>query len=228
MQYIRCSPEVMKELKEQFSYNVQGAEYTDEFNKKEDAWNGKQYCVRDNRFTVGLLDSVTKFLNNKLIEVKINDMRQVGESFIFPVVSNKYQIRQYQEDIIRGCIPKKTASAEVATGGGKSLIIADIIYKTGLKTLVIVPSIEILKQMESNLSEYLGVPIGVVGGKREEFDYVTVSTWQSLHDNNIDYFNSLDCLIVDEAQHIGAPVLRKIAYNIPATYRFGILRYTIS
>jgi superfamily II DNA or RNA helicase len=216
---IGLKPATLHELEEEFSYEVQGAEYTHAYQARK--WNGRQYVFRDRYFSIGLLHDVVSSLKQKGIQVEIKDFRHLGEKFSLP--ESSVVLRPYQSEITEKACEYKNSTIEVATGGGKTNIAAEFIRRVGLKTLMIVPSIEILRQTQDVLSNYLNIPIGIIGDKEhDENDYVTVSTWQSLGADYADYLNSIDCMIIDEAQHIGAGVLRQITRSIPATYRLGM------
>jgi superfamily II DNA or RNA helicase len=83
--------------------------------------------------------------------------------------------------------------------------------------------VEILHQTKKFLELYLGEEVGIIGDNEFLLRHVTVATWQSLkNDTYDDYLNSVDIVVVDEAQHIGAKLLRKEMKRIPAIYRLGM------
>lgn len=210
--------EILKEIEEHFSYESFGFEYTDAF--AEETWNGKQYVFRNRHFSIGLLSDVLSFLKQKQIIPIIKDFRQIGKRVSFQESDETF--RPYQLQTIEDAIKNKASSVQIATGGGKTLIAAEFVRRLGLKTLVIVPTVEILKQMENTLTNHLQHPVGVVGNKQRDPDFITVATWQSLNERYTELIKSVDCLVIDEAQHIGPTVLRDIAKAIPATYRLGM------
>lgn len=208
-------------LEKEFSYSVKNIEYTDAYQSGQ--WDGIHFLYTNRRFPIGLIKPISDILKDCEIDVTVYDHRQLGKKFDFPLQApENLTLRPYQEEIVTLAIQNKACSVQLATGGGKTLMVAEYIRRLGLKTLFIVTSIEILKQTADRLEDYLGFPIGIVGDKQRDFDHITVSTWQSLKTTDQDYFNSVDCLVIDEAQHIGASVLRKIAYEISATYRLGM------
>jgi superfamily II DNA or RNA helicase len=210
--------EINAQLEAQFSYESAAKSYSKKIATGE--WDGRMYCYRDRHFSIGLLHDVVATLKSKEIAPQIKVFTQLGEKITIP--SGIVSFRPFQETIVDTAISYKQASAEVATGGGKTRIIGEYIRRLGMKTLVITPSVEILSQMEKMLSEQLHIPIGVIGGKEKFPEFVTVATWQSLNEQWSDYLNDIDVLVVDEAQHLGAPVLREIAKKIPATYRLAL------
>jgi superfamily II DNA or RNA helicase len=207
-------------LENQFSYKIQNVEETYAY---QDGWSGIHYVFSNRKFPVGLLNPVIDYLKSRDVSVIVTDHRQPGKRYDIPLnISSGIELRPYQEDIINQAINAKASSIEVATGGGKTLIAGDMIRRLGLKTLFIVPSKETLRQSANTLEEYLGFPVGKVGDNTFELDHITVATWQSLQSIDSSFLNSIDFLVVDEAQHLGAKILRRIAYEVPAIYRLGM------
>lgn len=82
------------------------------------------------------------------------------------------------------------------TGSGKSLVIALIASRLNVKTLVVVPSIEIKKQLREALRGFLGPK-----------HRVTVENADSkILENDTAY----DCLIIDEAHHVAAATYQRL------------------
>lgn len=94
------------------------------------------------------------------------------------------------------------------TGTGKSLVIALIAARLNVKTLVVVPSLEIKKQLSESLSELLNGNSNIVV---ENIDSKALKT-----------LTDFDCLIIDECHHVAATTyqkLNKTAWN-NIYYRF--------
>jgi len=221
-QVFGLEPDVSKDLQAKFSYQPSGYEFSDSY--KEGKWTGYQYCFRNNRFSIGLLYDVISFLRNKSIDCNIQDFRQLRESIICNKSPN-IVLRPYQQEIANDCFHNKCSSIQVATGGGKSLLAAEFIRQVAKKTLILVPSIEILYQMRDMIQDYIQIPVGIIGNNLYDPKDVTVSTWHSLASPTYDYsefLNSIDNLVIDEAQHIAANHLRQIARSTSSIYRLAM------
>jgi len=110
------------------------------------------------------------------------------------------------------------------TGAGKTMLALMAIDKLKLRTLIVVPTIELLHQWRSAVIERLGLPpdkVGVVGDGRRELRPITVITYASasMPDAPIGGFGLLIC---DEAHHLPAPGHRIIAERSGAPYRLGL------
>ncbi len=96
------------------------------------------------------------------------------------------------------------------TGVGKSVIIALIIHRLNVKTLVVVPSLELVKQLSSSLKDILG--------DTEQVTVLNVDNKRLL--DKIKY----DCVIIDEFHHSGAKTYRKMneSHWNNTYYKFGL------
>jgi superfamily II DNA or RNA helicase len=93
-----------------------------------------------------------------------------------------------------------------------------------VRTLVIVPTIELLRQWHDGLVKHLGLPVelvGVVGGGERRLGPITVMTYDSaaMPQRKLAEFG---LLIVDEVHHLPAPTYRRIAAKTAAPWRLGL------
>jgi len=68
------------------------------------------------------------------------------------------------------------------TGAGKTLVAAMAIHTTGLWTLAVVPTLDLLQQWRAALASALGLSleeIGLFGGGAKELKPITVITYDS-------------------------------------------------
>ena len=78
------------------------------------------------------------------------------------------QPRPYQRDAVRRWLEAEGRGVVVLpTGAGKTIVAMMAMEAVGARTLVVVPTIELLRQWRTGLTEKLGVPaesVGVIGG----------------------------------------------------------------
>jgi superfamily II DNA or RNA helicase len=164
---------------------------------------------------------ILEFLTSKYA---VNIEFTYGEKLSFEIIA-KYTLRPYQEDALskwkennyRGiiCLP---------TGTGKTFLGLEAIH-TKSKTLIIVPTINLLYQWRSAIIEYINVPresIGIWGGGKQELREITITTYDSAHIYVKRFQNAFDLLIFDEVHHLPAPTYRVIAEGTIATKRLGL------
>jgi len=102
------------------------------------------------------------------------------------------------------------------TGVGKSFIIALIIKKLSVPTLVVVPNLELKRQLTELLGDIFGH--GKVG--KDKLINVQNIDALSIEPNTIKY----DCVIIDEFHHSGAKTYRQLNKKVWNTvyYKFGV------
>jgi superfamily II DNA or RNA helicase len=110
------------------------------------------------------------------------------------------------------------------TGAGKTVVAFDAVARLGVRTLVVVPTIELLRQWRAGLGERLGAPegsVGAIGGGERVSGPLTVITYDSaaMPRRRLDGYG---LLIFDEAHHLPAQTYRAIAAKCRAPWRLGL------
>jgi superfamily II DNA or RNA helicase len=110
------------------------------------------------------------------------------------------------------------------TGAGKTVVAFMALEQVPVKTLVVVPTIDLLRQWQAGLIEKAGVPaeqVGVVGGGERSARPITVMTYDSAAMPRRS-LSEYGLLIVDEVHHLPAPSYRRIAAKTQAPWRLGL------
>lgn len=133
------------------------------------------------------------------------------------VVLRDYQIAPMQkaEKISGGLIV-------APTGSGKTAMSCYLMQKIKAKTLILVHSIEMLKQTKQEIKDFLGYDAGTYFGEKKVLKDVTISTYQSAA-KHFDLLNSygFECLMVDEADIFTSDRYLKFLCNFNAKRYFG-------
>lgn len=133
--------------------------------------------------------------------------------------------RSYQTEAIERWIANDGRGVVVLpTGAGKTVVALMAIEYTRLRTLVVVPTIELLYQWRNAIVERLGVArgkVGVVGDGRKEWRPITVTTYASAA-MPAARIGETGLLICDEAHHLPSPAYAEIAHRSHAPYRLGL------
>ena len=190
------------------------------FNKKPVIYNGYaprivQLVSPRGEFPTGLLRRVVSLLERLNVKYEVRDERVRRR---LPSLSNlapKYPHEPYpeQSEAAAACMDVDRGIVVASTGVGKSLIIAQIIANIQLKTLIVVPSLELKRQLTDALT-------GVFGPKHVGKNIV-VENVQAL-DTSVPA--DFDCLILDEFHHSAAETyqtLNKVAWS-NIYYRYGL------
>lgn len=185
-----------------------------------------------------LLEYDAKFKNFKTLPMYFSEIVQFltskyavkiefsyGEKLSFETV-NRYALRPYQEDALSKWIENNFRGIIcLPTGTGKTFLGLDAIHNTKSRTLVIVPTINLLYQWRSQIVEHIGVSkenIGIWGGGKQELGEITITTYDSAHIYVKRFQNAFDLLIFDEVHHLPAPTYRVIAEGTIASKRLGL------
>lgn len=235
---IDCSESVSYELRDAFTFQVPGFQFTPQYRAR--TWDGKirLWDIRTNTIYRGLLPEIIKFFDARnytfeyLDEVYDSEFSLTeGEQYIktlnLPVLPRDYQI----EAFIRA-IRSRRALLLSPTGSGKSLIIYIILRylhdnNFSDKTLIIVPTINLVHQLYSDFSQY-GFDSEnnihkIFGGQDKDSNKpFVISTWQSLYKLDKKYFSEFDTIIGDECHLFKAKSLIEIMTKlVKAKYRIG-------
>lgn len=135
------------------------------------------------------------------------------------------QPRPYQQDAVRQWLANGGRGVVVLpTGAGKTVVAFMAMEQIPVRTLVIVPTIELLRQWREGLRKHLALPpelVGVVGGGERTPAAITVMTYDSAAMPQRD-LGEYGLLIVDEVHHLPAPTYRTIAAKAIAPWRLGL------
>lgn len=130
-----------------------------------------------------------------------------GKIFKFKIPINPYEWQKTAVDAAMTSTPMG-GGIVAPTGTGKSLVIALLTHRLQAKTLVVVPTLEIKKQLKASLIEYFG-----------ENDNIVV---ENIDSGALETLTDFDCLIIDECHHVAAKTYQKLnkkAWN-KIHYRF--------
>lgn len=150
-------------------------------------------------FPTGLLTTVLEFLISAKILVDVDDKRsipttkrQVKFNFqlkgILPYATQKAAIQALKDE------PRGTIS--MPTGSGKSLVIAMLIAEKALRTLVVVPTLNIKNQLTESLHSHFG-----------NTAHITV---ENIDSAKLKKASDYDMLVVDEGHHAAAKTYHKL------------------
>lgn len=220
----------IKAVEDMLTKFVKGYRFMPRF--KRGGWNGKISLFRRANRTIpyGLLFDIIKMTKKDYPDVKYGYSDELKEMFKgsgeIPVYDLAYQPYGYQKECVDVLLRASKGIVQVATAGGKSLIISYVIRNTDKhKTLIIVPTLQLVDQFKSDMIEY-GIPggdIGMLNGSvKETSRHIVVSTWQSLK-NQKDILPSFGSVIVDECHTASADTITDILQHCTsAKYRIGV------
>jgi superfamily II DNA or RNA helicase len=110
------------------------------------------------------------------------------------------------------------------TGAGKTAVAVEAIERVGRSTLIVVPTLALLKQWYSVLSDSFGssVTVGLLGGGYHEVTPLTVTTYDSAYIHAERYGDRFALVVYDEVHHLPAPKNAMIPKMLLAPYSLGL------
>jgi superfamily II DNA or RNA helicase len=129
-------------------------------------WDGKiRLLTKSMKFPIGLLSIAESLFEEGGIKYEVLDTRPTIEyGKEIPLKDKNFKLRPYQKNVVKSAQKAGSGIVKVATGGGKSLIIASIAAKYNIPTVIYVIGIELLHQMKKTLENAYGIECGIVGG----------------------------------------------------------------
>src|SRR4029079_767413 len=108
------------------------------------------------------------------------------------------------------------------TGTGKTFVAILAIAKAGRPALVVTPTIDLLNQWYSELTNAFQVPIGLLGGGHYDIQPLTVTTYDSAYIHLERWGNKFGLLVFDECHHLRGPTCAMAAVGSIAPSRLGL------
>lgn len=135
------------------------------------------------------------------------------------------ETRDYQVESFVKAVQERRLTILSPTGSGKSLIIYLIARYYDLKTLIIVPTKQLVHQMSDDLKSYgydKDIHLIYSGKDKNSPHKFSVTTWQSIFRLKKDFFEQFEVVIVDETHQAKANSIRSILEKCTKIkFRFG-------
>lgn len=210
-QFSGLSVQDMKQLRDLMSYTVEnpmGVDYR------------KPLIDRRGSFPTGLLYIAKAWVAKTRCQVVYNDTRTPPNPrhglFKMSLAHTPYPEQLEAATALAGA---SRGIVSAPTGSGKSVIIALLIDKLQVPTLVVVPTLELKRQLTESLREAFGAEqVGTLGGGRP----VVVENVDALDPKVV--LRGYDAVIVDELHHVAANTYQKLNRKswVNVFYRFGL------
>ncbi|HEY6478257.1 MAG TPA: DEAD/DEAH box helicase family protein, partial [Polyangia bacterium] len=108
------------------------------------------------------------------------------------------------------------------TGAGKTHVACLAIDDRRRSTLVLAPTLDLVRQWYDVLRATFGVPIGVIGGGDYGVEALTVSTYDSAYLHMEHLGDKFGLLVFDECHHLPGPAYALAARAAVAPFRLGL------
>ena len=177
-------PSILKEMDSEMSYKFPGYQYmkSNRYGGKH-GWDGRfRLFSKSKTFPIGLLSRAKDIFDKNNISYTIVDKRpDISYGNKVKISNKKFIPRDYQKRIVKKCFDSSSGIVRVATGGGKTAMIAMLTAKYNVKTIIYVVGIELLYQMKSTIENLYGLECGIVGGGKCELnkDVTIMTIWSA-------------------------------------------------
>lgn len=176
--------EIHDDLYRTLSYKAKDARYM--WKVKNKMWDGVYrlyYQHKSQSFYSGLISLVTTVLDKYKIQYQFKDIREKPEANL-PLLTfsppSFYESRPYQQFTIERSLQKTRGILKVATGGGKTMLVTELISRIQTAPFMFyVLSIDLMEQAYDTLSSTLNEPIGMIGGDKFDIQNINVCTIQT-------------------------------------------------
>ena len=239
---IDSEPHIEYELRDHFTFEVEGAKFMPQYRKRN--WNGEIHLfdLRSKRIYIGLLDRIISFCERRDYTYKFIDNEYYGSPFeINEGISKqgvkdymgaicKHKPRDYQVEGVYDALRHNRKLLISPTASGKSLMIYSLVryyVDKGEKILLVVPTTSLVEQMYKDFQDYgwdsESYCHRIYAGKEKTNEFpVTITTWQSVHKLDRNFFTDYDVVIGDEAHLFKSKSLVSIMTKLEhAKYRYG-------
>lgn len=232
------------DLSHRMSYEVPGAFFSPTYQNR--YWDGRKrlFNKRNCTFPTGLLSLLKDTCKDHFVNYTFSDLR-VKPSLGSPIPLKGIALRDYQLGSADTCMLKQRGMIRVATGGGKTEIIAELIGRTNIPTVIFIHKQDIFHQLVDRLSKRLGVPIGKIGCGTVYPQNITVCMIQTAYKayggeikkiKDVDEDETLiprpeiikqciersECVMIDEAHHTSSDIFSFILPRcVKGFYRWG-------
>lgn len=226
---------IARELSDLLTFEVDGFKHMARKNKHLKYWDGKirLYSSRFSTLYAGLTKHVHEFAESKgyTVEDTSNFLQKKSFSLheadkFVRTLNLPFEPRDYQLRAFALAVRNKRAVLVSPTASGKSLIAYLISRYYNKKTLIVVPTTSLVMQLIQDFKDYgYDEEIhGIMAGKSKHSNHaITVSTWQSIYEQDEDFFSDYEVIIGDEAHGFKSKSLTSIMTKMKDTkYRFGM------
>jgi superfamily II DNA or RNA helicase len=181
-------------------------------------WDGRSRCWRS---PAHLYAPIVKWLVRNGIPFK--DEAAAYERLSLQYDDQGHSPRHYQSEALEAWVKQGARGVVVLpTGSGKTLVALLAMMDRQRSTIVVAPTLDLVRQWYDLLRQSFSTEVGLLGGGEFDLKPITVSTYDSAH-LHVEHWGSRFGLIVfDEVHHLPSPSFQLAAKCSLAPYRLGL------
>lgn len=252
----RLSSLAIRHISEACSYEIDGFEFAkakaiEDGSPWAHTWDGRKrlFHMGHRTFPSGLLDRVINIFQEDFgYDVDIKRVDEQYNPIKLKASYANYEQRDYQDQAVEAAVRNGRGVLRVATGGGKTLIAADIIASYSRTALFLVHTKDLLYQALEVFQDIFGERmVGRLGDGAVDFKPITVATIQSVSralnisyvapddeddawldvetpadEDSVKSLLGFDVIFMDECHRVAAPVAMSVMERLTGSIRFGL------
>lgn len=247
--YVKTEKGIKQELRDYFSFMVPGAQYMPMFKRR--LWDGKirLYDILSSTLPRGLKTYLNKFCEDRGYSLNIKESKNplciteekllsLYDGLHLSVKKNPIRMHDHQKQSILHALNQHRCVLISPTGSGKSLIIYVLVrilqsvLKSDRKILILVPTVGLVNQMDSDFFDYSSQDKSwsckkyihkiSAGIEKDTNKQIIISTWQSIYKLPKQWFDQFDAVFFDECHQAKAESINFIGQKLSkAWFRIG-------
>lgn len=136
---------------------------------------------------------------------------------------NPFEPRPHQHQALEAWLKNSGRGVVVMpTGSGKSYLAVMAMEKIQRPTLIVAPTIDLMRQWATQLESFFDIEVGMIGGGANELRHVTTTTYDSAVLRMEFIGDRFGMVVFDECHHLPGPMNRLAADMCLAPYRMGL------
>lgn len=197
--------------------------------RRQSTWNTPQVIVSysetyDGHLVLprGLFNAVVDIIEEAGSSTAIDDQRSTGTTIELPFHARMSPRQQAAVESVAG---HDLGVIEAPPGFGKTVVACAVMARYATSALIVVDSRALAEQWRAQISRFLDVKTGQIGGGRSKLTgHIDIAMLQTLarRDNLADKMSSYGLVVVDECHHIPAAAFEAAVSAIPARRWLGL------
>ena len=131
-------------------------------------------------------------------------------------------LRDYQLEALNNWLTTKQGVIVLPTGSGKTILAMKAIAKVDLPTIVVVPTLDLVRQWSQEIEDKLGMTPGIYSGEEHNLKPITIATYDTAYIRAEELGNKFFLIVFDEVHHLPSPGYSHIAELFASPYRMGL------
>ena len=191
-------------------------------------WDERSKCYRALALHYpDILNYLKGTLNEYASDFIVRDGMDIEDEVLDPIPCPRfkppgYKLRDYQRNAVDSWLKSKRGIIVLPTGSGKTLVAVNIIFELNVPSLIVVPTLDLVRQWKSVLRESFDMEIGEYSGEEKILRPLTVATYDTAYLCAEELGNKFLLLVFDEVHHLPSEGYRHIAEMFCSPYRLGL------